>query len=344
MKIIATDGMYVEPKDVKSLVIANGERYDILIPAEAYVPVLTIRFGGIDKTAWEPNGHIAAMAYIRYGDQHVDQDANADYERSTNVPGPSLNGYYGFNDLPITSLKSVYPLKHKGKADKTFYLQFTLDDKFGFMFNNRSFQPKLLRKPLLSQGHELERKRFCPEEIDQGVIPENADNECYHVLNVDYGDVVDILLVNPEDIDRHPIHKHGYHFRVLAEGDIDIEKNGKNYNFYWDIQEQIKNKIVTPNFDYPVSKDTLQSRKLGWQWIRFVADNPGYWFLHCHISFHDYQGFNVVVKVGNRKDWQIPKTFPKCGDFHTCSAHGKPDKWEDSEQPALRPEVLASFD
>ena len=46
---------------------------------------------------------------------------------------------------------------------------------------------------------------------------------------------------------------------------------------------------------------------------RFVADNPGYWIMHCHISFDQIEGQVLVVKVGNREDWKIPEDFPKCG-------------------------------
>ena len=32
---------------------------------------------------------------------------------------------------------------------------------------------------------------------------------------------------------------------------------------------------------------------------RFVADSPGFWFLHCHTEFHAAEGMSLVLKVGD---------------------------------------------
>jgi hypothetical protein len=31
---------------------------------------------------------------------------------------------------------------------------------------------------------------------------------------------------------------------------------------------------------------------------RFKAENPGYWFFHCHMSWHDHIGMGFVIKIG----------------------------------------------
>ncbi len=33
-------------------------------------------------------------------------------------------------------------------------------------------------------------------------------------------------------------------------------------------------------------RDTLTIEPYSWSLIRFVADNPGLWALHCHIAWH----------------------------------------------------------
>ena len=35
-----------------------------------------------------------------------------------------------------------------------------------------------------------------------------------------------------------------------------------------------------------VKKDTVMTPHGGYTILRFVADNPGFWFLHCHIEDH----------------------------------------------------------
>ena len=34
----------------------------------------------------------------------------------------------------------------------------------------------------------------------------------------------------------------------------------------------------------------------GYVVIAFQADNPGYWFLHCHIEVHQLEGMGVMIE------------------------------------------------
>ena len=45
-----------------------------------------------------------------------------------------------------------------------------------------------------------------------------------------------------------------------------------------------------------VRKDTVIVPFGGYTVIRFVVDNPGWWFLHCHIEIHQLEGMAVVIK------------------------------------------------
>ncbi|KAF8141343.1 laccase [Boletus edulis] len=72
----------------------------------------------------------------------------------------------------------------------------------------------------------------------------------------------------------HPIHLHGHRFDVVRVA-------GSN---------------VT-NFVNPVRRDVVSigSSTTDNVTIRFVTDNPGPWFLHCHIDWHFNHGFAVVM-------------------------------------------------
>jgi len=51
----------------------------------------------------------------------------------------------------------------------------------------------------------------------------------------------------------------------------------------------------TAHFDQtPVLRDTTEIRPFGNTVLRFVADNPGMWILHCHIDWHLVGGLSVV--------------------------------------------------
>ncbi|KAH7923707.1 laccase [Leucogyrophana mollusca] len=73
----------------------------------------------------------------------------------------------------------------------------------------------------------------------------------------------------------HPIHLHGHSFDV-------VQSAGSNNNTY--------------NFVNPVRRDVVSTGIQGQgMTIRFVTDNSGPWFLHCHIDWHLEAGFAVVM-------------------------------------------------
>ncbi|KIJ21194.1 laccase [Paxillus involutus ATCC 200175] len=71
----------------------------------------------------------------------------------------------------------------------------------------------------------------------------------------------------------HPIHLHGHTFNVVR-----VAGNS------------------TPNFVNPVRRDVVSTGTPDDNvTIRFVTDNPGPWFLHCHIDWHLNHGFAAVM-------------------------------------------------
>ncbi|GAB2290348.1 hypothetical protein Dimus_024627 [Dionaea muscipula] len=100
----------------------------------------------------------------------------------------------------------------------------------------------------------------------------------------------------------HPIHLHGQSFYVvgLGFGDWDKDKDPPNYN------------LVDPPF-----QNTITVPYLGWAAIRFRANNPGVWFMHCHIDRHMSWGMDMafITLDGNTADSKMlppPTDMPKC--------------------------------
>ena len=142
--------------------------------------------------------------------------------------------------------------------------------------------------------------------------PETDENgcKCFHVLHVDIGDVVELFFINPAE-DKpiaHPMHLHGYYFNVIASGPIP-ESNPMEY-----VRMLNENGGIDRNLHHPPQKDSLQTRPGEFMLVRFIADNPGYWTMHCHISYDVIEGQALVINVGNSVyDWTVPQDFPKCG-------------------------------
>jgi len=59
-------------------------------------------------------------------------------------------------------------------------------------------------------------------------------------------------------------------------------------------------------------RDTLTVQTYSWALIRFVADNPGLWAFHCHISWHMEAGlmFQIMSHGSGRalQEMKIPQS------------------------------------
>ena len=77
-----------------------------------------------------------------------------------------------------------------------------------------------------------------------------------------------------------------------------------------------KDGTIRRNLNNPPFKDSVVVPDAGYTLIRLKADNPGYWLLHCHMSWHNEVGMSLVFKVGNDNDIPSPpRGFPTCGNF-----------------------------
>ncbi|CAO2825142.1 unnamed protein product [Amaranthus hypochondriacus] len=109
----------------------------------------------------------------------------------------------------------------------------------------------------------------------------------------------DTAMLTPEN---HPFHLHGFNFFVIGRGI-------GNYNPKTDPKKF--------NLVDPVERNTIGVPSGGWTAIRFRADNPGVWFLHCHLEIHTTWGLKMAFLVDNGKgpNQSIippPTDFPKC--------------------------------
>ena len=64
-----------------------------------------------------------------------------------------------------------------------------------------------------------------------------------------------------------------------------------------------------------VRKGTIMVPTGGYVVINFISDNPGWWFLHCHIEIHQLQGKAMIVNEISDEPLRPPKGMKNCGDF-----------------------------
>lgn len=54
---------------------------------------------------------------------------------------------------------------------------------------------------------------------------------------------------------------------------------------------------IKRNLVDPPQKDTVAVPDSGFAILRFKADNPGYWFFHCHLAWHNHIGMGLILQV-----------------------------------------------
>ncbi|KAG6430472.1 hypothetical protein SASPL_108541 [Salvia splendens] len=102
--------------------------------------------------------------------------------------------------------------------------------------------------------------------------------------------------------DDHPMHLHGLNFYVVGQGlgNYNPQTDAANLNL---VNPQERNTVVVPS--------------LGWVVIRFRANNPGVWFVHCHIDGHVPWGLAnaFIIENGPTPDTTLP---PPPADLPQC--------------------------
>ncbi|XP_076912837.1 laccase-4-like [Bidens hawaiensis] len=124
------------------------------------------------------------------------------------------------------------------------------------------------------------------------------------VYPLEFNSTVQVVMQGNSVIapESHPIHLHGFNFFVVGKGlgNFDPVNDPKKFN------------LVDP-----VERNTLNIPTAGCTAIRFRADNPGVWFLHCHLEVHSTWGLKMVFLVENGKGPNEsivppPKDLPTC--------------------------------
>ncbi|KAG5034774.1 hypothetical protein AAZX31_04G113500 [Glycine max] len=100
----------------------------------------------------------------------------------------------------------------------------------------------------------------------------------------DYNEVVELVWQGTSALtaENHGMHLHGFSFFVVGvgTGNFNNVTDPKSYNLI-----------------DPPEVNTIGLRKDGWLAMRFVANNPGVWFMHCHLERHASWGMHTVLIV-----------------------------------------------
>ncbi|PIA18113.1 hypothetical protein COEREDRAFT_6850 [Coemansia reversa NRRL 1564] len=123
-----------------------------------------------------------------------------------------------------------------------------------------------------------------------------------------YGEIVEMLLWSATNL-PHPLHLHGHNFQLIERG------------FTNDTTGEFRNIVPLTKFS-PLMRDTIFVPQGEYAVVRFKADNPGVWNMHCHIDWHMGQGLNMLFIEAPEQMRQVIKVPQAVID--QCLAQGIP--------------------
>ncbi|XP_057961749.1 laccase-14 [Malania oleifera] len=331
LTVVATDGCYTKPFTTSYLMIAPGQSMDVLLGADQPPNALYFMAARSYSSALGAGyDNTTTTAVLRYTDAH-----NSNSSRLRPPPPPLLPHLPPYNSTQAAtdfsaSLRSLATKKHPAevplKVDTHLFFTISVNllnctkpcngpfgKRFAASVNNISFvSPSVDVLRAYYYGipgvFEEDFPRTAPAKFNY-----TGDNLPENLLTPEFGTKVQVLEYNTSvelvlqgtnllASDHHPIHLHGYSFYVMGWGfgNFNPRKDPLAYN------------LVDPP-----EQTTVGVPKNGWAAIRFRADNPGVWFMHCHLERHQVWGMNALflVKNGPTRGTQIlrpPPNLPSC--------------------------------
>ncbi|PKA63172.1 Laccase-3 [Apostasia shenzhenica] len=307
MTVVGADASYTKPFSTSTLMLGPGQTTDVLITMNQPPSSYYIAARAYASAQGVPFDNTTTTAVLQY-----DCGCLPGPDQSLPPASPTLPA---FNDTATatafsTSVKSPAPVKLPGPVDENLFFTVGLGlfncppgktcggpngTRFGGSINNVSFV--LPSSYSILQAHHLAVQGVFTSDFPAtpstkfdytGNVSRNLwqPSPATKLYKLKYGSVVELVLQGTSIFaaENHPIHLHGYDFYILAEG-------FGNFN---PATDRAKFNLVDPPL-----RNTVGVPVRGWAVIRFVADNPGVWLLHCHFDVHITWGLAMAFLVEN---------------------------------------------
>ncbi|XP_074557324.1 laccase-14-like [Curcuma longa] len=329
--VVAVDASYTKPYDTDVVVIAAGQTVDALMVANAPSSRYYMAARPYFSSAGGPPSfdNTTATAIVRYAD--ADDDAPPWMPRMPALNDtPTAHRFYtnltglrrpGAPAVPLEVEEHMFVTVGLGvlACEPTQVVCNRSRGTLGASMNNVSFRFPTAMSLLEAhfRGFHAEYQSDFPDRppamfdftnnslnTDPRLAPLLRTQRGTKVKRLKYNATVEMVLQNTAFIgaENHPLHLHGFNFFVLAQGFGNYNATTARSGFNL-VDPQVRNTIGVPAG--------------GWAVIRFVADNPGVWIMHCHLEQHVPLGLATVfvVENGTTPDSVLPPPPP---DFPAC--------------------------
>lgn len=317
LAVTEVDGTDVEPLNYHRVNINPAQRYSVVLNTTVEgSDVFWLRARMITSCFTDPPKTLQAdvHAVVRYSKETNELPTSTDWEEKLAQQ---------CNDMNTTDLVPAEVFPAPEGTDEFFYLRSNFEiGKYrlsrGF-FNASSFRPQPSSPSLhrVIDGLATQNETFSVAKESGGVFVNDAAFDISNELVIQTSGVktMDFLISNFDD-GNHPLHLHGYKYFVLAQG--------HGYPPLTHVGADINRQNLKPLYDSldlsnPLRRDTASVEAFGWILIRLVADNPGAWAFHCHISWHSEAG--LLMQLVTRADELAEVKIPSA-NVELCAVRG----------------------
>jgi len=299
-RIVEIDGVYTEPTEADTLYISVAQRYSILVTTknstEKNYPIVTVADSVLLDTIY-PDLKLNNTNWLQY-------DSSAPHPQAV-MKVDVASDLVPFDDMTLIPYDHTPLLPEPDLQINVTVIMNNLDNGFGYAFlDNISYTtPKV---PTLFTV------------LSSGDFATNSEiyGEFTHPVILEHNSVVQIVL-NNADGGSHPFHLHGHTFQLVDRAPA----YGPTFYDYADgdpVPYDPLNHSAFPAI--PARRDTFVLPPQGYFVIRFVADNPGVWFFHCHIDWHLSQGLGMLL-IEAPTQLQQRSSIPD-QHYEVCRANG----------------------
>ncbi|XVF68659.1 hypothetical protein PTKIN_Ptkin11bG0019200 [Pterospermum kingtungense] len=331
---VDVDALYVKPFETETLLISPGQTTNVLLKTKPSYPnatfFMTARPYATGIGTFDNSTVAGILEYESPPHSHHHSNMSSKKLPLFKPILPALNdtSFAANFTSKLRSLDSAqYPANVPQKVDKHFFFTVGLGTnpcqqnqtcqgpngtKFAASVNNVSFT---MPTTALLQAHYFGQSKgvYTPDFPITPIIPFNYTGTPPNNTMVGNGTKTVVLPFNATvelvlqdtsilGAESHPLHLHGFDFYVVGQG----------FGNFDPIQDPAKFNLIDP-----VERNTVGVPAGGWVAIRFQADNPGVWFMHCHLEVHTSWGLKMawIVLDGelpNQKLLPPPADLPKC--------------------------------
>ncbi|KAK8632961.1 hypothetical protein V6N13_013817 [Hibiscus sabdariffa] len=328
--VVEGDAIYTKPFETDKLLISPGQTTNVLLKTKPEFPNASFLMAARPYfTGQGTFDNSTTVGILEYEHPTIHKSSKNLTLMQPTLPSINATGFVANFTGKFRSLADAkFPANVPKMVDRKFFFTVGLgtspcpknttcqgpnnSSKFAASVNNVSFSfpsVAMLQAYYFGQSNGV----YTTDFPTQPLIPFNYTGTGPNNTNVINGTRAVVLQFNTSvelvlqdtsilGAESHPLHLHGYNFFVVGQGFGNFDPNKDPAKF---------------NLLDPMERNTASVPSGGWIAIRFFADNPGVWFMHCHLDVHTSWGLRMawIVLDGpgpNQKLQLPPSDLPKC--------------------------------